>query len=290
MRSHASLIGVLVLGLGFSACARTRTESTDTAAVGKAELTSASTDASTTAQIPQGSAMIPRPAPEQEATIEKIYRDEGQQVLRLRQQLMGKRYELNALMMSQHPDEKRTQALIGDVSNLDGQLLQAEATMQQRLSQAGCPMCGAMDMGGGMGMMGSPSGMGWGRMGPGTMGPGMMGPNQLTPEQRSKAEQIYRDEGQRISALRQQVMSKQNELSALLTSQSPDEKRIGSITKDISSLNGQILEAEVATRRRLSQSGIPSWGFGMGMPGGHHGMGMGQGMMGGRQWNNDCGW
>lgn len=280
MRGRVWLIGVLVLVS--AACARTRTEATDDTAA-KAELTSASTDASMT---PQESAM--RLTPEQQAAVQTIYRDDGQQVLRLRQQLMGKRYELNALTMSQTPDTRRTEALLRDVSQLDEQLRHAEASMQQRLSQAGCPMCSVMGMGGGMGMMGGPGGTGWGRMGQGMMGPGMMGPNPLTPQQRTRVEQIYRDEGERISALRLQVMSKQNELDALLASPSPDEKRIGSLTRDISKLNGQILESDVAMRRHLAQSGVPTWGQGMGMPGGQHGMGMGHGMMGGRQWN-DCG-
>lgn len=39
---------------------------------------------------------------------------------------------------SQNPDEKRIQALIKEISSLNEQLMLAEASMQQRLSQAGC--------------------------------------------------------------------------------------------------------------------------------------------------------
>ena len=259
------------------------------------------------APMPQGSGMMgpSQLTSEQQARVQKIYQDDGQKILPLRQQLMSKQYELNALMTSQNPDEKRTQALIKEISNLDEQVLLAEAAMQRRLSQAGCPMCGTM--GGGMGMMGGRGGMGMGRgmmggqwdnwQGSRQMGPGMMGQSQLTPEQQAKAQQIYQDEGQKIFRLRQQLMSKQYELNALVTSQNPDEKRVRILTKDISSLNEQILQTEATMQRRLSQAGVPSWGYGMcpmcgdmgcgmGMMGGPGGMGMGHG---GNEWEH-CGW
>lgn len=253
----------------------------------------------------QGAAGPSQLTPEQQATVQKIYREDGQNVLRLQQQLASKQYELNALVMSQNPDEKKTQALINEISKLDEQVLQAETAMHRRFVQAGCPMCGTMGYGGGMGMgmMGGRNGMGMmgrrGRMG-GSWGQGNgWGPYQLTPGQQKQVEQIYRDDGQRIFALRQQLMSKQYELNALVMSQSPDEKRIQSLTRDIASLNGQILEAETTMQQQLFRSGVPMRGYGMcpmcdmGMMG-RRGMGMGPYTMGGRQWDewddDDCGW
>lgn len=128
-------------------------------------------------QVPQG----PQQAspgvglsPEEQAKAQQIYQDEGQKIFSLRQQLMAKQSELNAVLASPTPDERRIQALTKDVSVLNDQLVRAEVSMQRRLYQAGvpawsqgmCPMCGSM---------GSGMGMGRGMMGGQWDGRGMMG-------------------------------------------------------------------------------------------------------------------
>lgn len=91
---------------------------------------------------------------------------------------------------------------------------------------------------------------------------GMTGP-VLTPEQQARAQQIYQEDGQKIVGLRQQLINKRRELNGVVMSQSPDERRIQGLVDEVANLHKQILQAEIAMQRRLSQAGIPTRGLGM---------------------------
>lgn len=113
------------------------------------------------------------------------------------------------------------------------------------------------------------------------MGPGMMGGygygygyHSLSPEKQAKAQQIYADYYAKTITLRQQILSKQSELNALIYSGKDDEKKIQSLTKEISDLRSKIFESQVALQRQLAKEDLPSMG-GMGGYGP-----MGPGMMG----------
>lgn len=118
---------------------------------------------------------------EQQAALQKIYQEQGQAISSLSQQLMDKQYELNAQIASPNTDEKRTQTLAKEITDLNGKILEARISLQKQLTKEGlpasagfvCPMTGGMPMGcpmmhGGMGMMGG--GMQHGGMMNGCMG------------------------------------------------------------------------------------------------------------------------
>ena len=213
----------------------------------------------------------------QQAQVQQIYQQDGQQLLGLRQQLTSKQYELGTLWTSDRRDESRIQALTNEVSGLDAKVLAAETAMQQRLAAAGCTMCVVPGAGGWAqpgnepGMMGpwmmgrgmvDPGMMGPGMMGPGMMGPGMMSWGRLTSDQQAKLRAIYRTDGQRLLQLRQQLATKQNELSALAASQNPDEDRLQILTKEVTALDEQIVKAQVAMQRDLASIGVPASSYG----------------------------
>ncbi|WMW66328.1 periplasmic heavy metal sensor [Nitratidesulfovibrio liaohensis] len=102
-------------------------------------------------------------SPEQQAAVQKIYQEQGQTVMNLRQQLAAKQYELNAATMGPNPDEKKALSLVKDISILNEKLITAEFDLRKQLAQQGIPSSGGM----GMGMMGGSMGHG--------MGMGMMG-------------------------------------------------------------------------------------------------------------------
>ena len=218
----------------------------------------------------------------QQAQVQQIYQQDGQRLLGLRQQLTSKQYELGTLWTSDRRDESRIQALTNEVSELDAKVLASETAMQQRLAAAGCTMCvvpgggrwaqpgngpgvmGPWMMGPGMmgpGMMG-PGMMGRGIMGPGMMGPGMMAWGRLTSDQQAKLRAVYRTDGQKLLQLRQQLATKQYELSALAASQNPDENRLQILTKEVTALDEQVVKAEVAMQRDLASIGLPASSYG----------------------------
>lgn len=107
-------------------------------------------------------------------------------------------------------------------------------------------------------------------------GQGMMGGNMygLTPEKQAAAQKIYAEHNAATVQLRQQLFAKQSELNAQLYGGATDDKKVQSLTKEISDLNAKLFEAQVNLKRQLTKEGIPAMG-GMGMGG------MGCGMMGG---------
>lgn len=145
---------------------------------------------------------------------------------------------------------------------------------------------------------------GMGHMGMGHMGMGMGG-TQLSPEKQAAIQKIYQEQGQTVFNLQQQLMAKQYELNAQLSSPTPDEKRTPALTKEVADLNGKLLDARASLQKQLAKEGVPNsaimacpmmgTGSGMGMMncpmmggmghgGGHGMMSMGCPMMGGGQW------
>ncbi|WP_235731759.1 hypothetical protein [Fundidesulfovibrio putealis] len=68
-----------------------------------------------------------------------------------RQQLTSKQYELNAIIYSSNPDDKKVQALTKDVSDLRVKLYEAWVGFQKQMVKEGLPVMGDMGMMGGMG-------------------------------------------------------------------------------------------------------------------------------------------
>jgi len=114
--------------------------------------------------------------------------------------------------------------------------------------------------------------------GMGHMGMGM-GNAQLSVEQQAVLQKIYQEQGQAISNLSQQLMDKQYELNTQLASPNADEKRTQVLAKEITELNGKILEARISLQKQLAKEGLPvSAGFVCPMMGGTTGHGGGTGM------------
>ncbi|MFU2208983.1 periplasmic heavy metal sensor [Solidesulfovibrio sp. C21] len=107
--------------------------------------------------------------PEKQAAAQKIYGAYYSQTRALRQQLVAKQYELNALIYGGKADDKKVQELTGEVSQLRSKLYEAQVALQRQLAKEDLPFMGGMHGGGmhGGGMYGG------GMYGGGMMGPGM---------------------------------------------------------------------------------------------------------------------
>ncbi|MDR3640701.1 MAG: periplasmic heavy metal sensor [Humidesulfovibrio sp.] len=120
-------------------------------------------------------------------------------------------------------------------------------------------------MGNGYGMMG---GGGWGA-----------GGYALSPEKQAAAQKIHSQHENATAQLRQQLFVKHAELDALLYGGSADERKIQSLTKEITDLSAKLFTDHVKLRQELIKAGVPVGGMGHGM--GYGGMGYGGGMMNG---------
>lgn len=101
---------------------------------------------------------------EKQAAAQKLCASHFAKTSVLRQQLIAKQAELNALIYGGKADDPKIQSLTKEISGLRAKLYEDRVALQQELAKEGIPA-----MGGGM------YGRGW--MGPGMMGPGygMMG-------------------------------------------------------------------------------------------------------------------
>lgn len=74
---------------------------------------------------------------EQQATVQKLYNDFYTQTGALRQQLLSKRYEYNALLTSDKPDSAKIESVSQEMETLGQQLAQQRAKFDVALAQAG---------------------------------------------------------------------------------------------------------------------------------------------------------
>jgi zinc resistance-associated protein len=132
------------------------------------------------------------------------------------------------------------------------------------------------------------AGPGYGR---GCGGPGY-GPNSayvpLTPDQQAAADQIIEKYDAQFDELRDQMWTKHSVLQAMINGGNADEKKIGKLTSDISSLRKQMWDMRNAMSAELVKAGVPA-GRGLGncpgygrFSGDDDGPGCGRGMGQGR--------
>lgn len=114
---------------------------------------------------------------------------------------------------------------------------------------------------------------------------GMNGPNSqrgmgyqqgymgsLTPEQQAISQKAFDEFQLKTADLRQQMMSKQYEYNALLTSKPLDEQKVLAVSKEITVLRDNLHQQRVALDTQLAKAGVPAMGHRMGMGGaGMHG-------------------
>ena len=108
----------------------------------------------------------------------------------------------------------------------------------------------------------------------------------LTPEQQAKMEKMHTEFLAATETTRQQLIMKNAELKAQMTSSNPDTAKIESISKDLGALEGKMRAECVKFKKLLGAEGLPCAGMGAGMGKGMGdcmGSGMGSGMM------KDCG-
>jgi zinc resistance-associated protein len=104
--------------------------------------------------------------PEQQTTVQKLHDDYYAQTSALRQQLMSKRYEYNALLTTSSPDSTKIEAVANEMATLTQQLDQQRVKFDVALAQSGVPRGAGMGYGGcggGMGMHRGGGHMGMGR-------------------------------------------------------------------------------------------------------------------------------
>jgi zinc resistance-associated protein len=130
-------------------------------------------------------------------------------------------------------------------------------------------------------------------------GHGMMGGmDNMTPEKKATMQKLHADFNVATADLNKQLFAKESELNAALYADKPDEKKVDTLTREISDLNAKIYAERVKMHKAMAKEGIvPEKGHGMmggkggcqmmggGMSQGQAGGGMQHGMMGGTQQN-----
>ncbi|ELX9021446.1 zinc resistance-associated protein ZraP [Salmonella enterica subsp. enterica serovar Wilhelmsburg] len=85
---------------------------------------------------------------EQQATAQKIYDDYYTQTSALRQQLISKRYEYNALLTASSPDTAKINAVAKEMGSLGQKLDEQRVKRDVAMAQAGIPRGAGMGYGG----------------------------------------------------------------------------------------------------------------------------------------------
>lgn len=85
---------------------------------------------------------------EQQATAQKIYDDYYTQTSALRQQLISKRYEYNALLTASSPDTAKINAVAKEMESLGQKLDEQRVKRDVAMAQAGIPRGAGMGYGG----------------------------------------------------------------------------------------------------------------------------------------------
>ncbi|EBV2737967.1 zinc resistance sensor/chaperone ZraP [Salmonella enterica subsp. enterica serovar Stourbridge] len=85
---------------------------------------------------------------EQQATAQKIYDDYYTQTSALRQQLISKRYEYNALLTARSPDTAKINAVAKEMESLGQKLDEQRVKRDVAMAQAGIPRGAGMGYGG----------------------------------------------------------------------------------------------------------------------------------------------
>ncbi|ANF80046.1 zinc resistance sensor/chaperone ZraP [Salmonella enterica] len=85
---------------------------------------------------------------EQQATAQKIYDDYYTQTSALRQQLISKRYEYNALLTASSPDTAKINAVAKEMESLGQKLDEQRVKRDVAIAQAGIPRGAGMGYGG----------------------------------------------------------------------------------------------------------------------------------------------
>ncbi|EAA3387699.1 zinc resistance sensor/chaperone ZraP [Salmonella enterica subsp. enterica] len=85
---------------------------------------------------------------EQQATAQKIYDDYYTQTSALRQQLVSKRYEYNALLTASSPDTAKINAVAKEMESLGQKLDEQRVKRDVAMAQAGIPRGAGMGYGG----------------------------------------------------------------------------------------------------------------------------------------------
>ncbi|ECC3246871.1 zinc resistance sensor/chaperone ZraP [Salmonella enterica subsp. enterica] len=85
---------------------------------------------------------------EQQATAQKIYDDYYTQTSALRQQLISKRYEYNALLTASSPDTAKINAVAKEMQSLGQKLDEQRVKRDVAMAQAGIPRGAGMGYGG----------------------------------------------------------------------------------------------------------------------------------------------
>ncbi|PVZ85670.1 zinc resistance-associated protein ZraP [Serratia sp. S1B] len=98
----------------------------------------------------------------------------------------------------------------------------------------------------------------------------------LTPEQQAISQKAFNEFQLKTVNLRQQMIAKNAEYNALLTSKPLDEQKALAVSKEISALHDQLYQQRVALDTELAKAGLPAMGHRGGM-GGMSGSGMNNG-------------
>ena len=217
---------------------------------------------------------------EQRTQLDKLNKKFQEETAEFRETLSDKSRELNTTLTSEKPDEKKAKALQKEISDLQAKL--AEKRLNFRLEMAKVIPEAGFGRGFGRGLGIDP------RMGGFPKRPGF---SPLTEEQRDQLNELNKKFREETAELREDFRSTFRELSSILDSEKPDEKKAKAIQKEISELRAELsrktLDLRLEVRKILPETGYTR-GFGRGFSP-HRGygphMGRGRGMhWGPRHW------
>ncbi len=214
------------------------------------------------------------PLTEEECTqMDEMNKKFLEETAEFRESLFEKSKELNTILASEEPDEKKAKALQKEISDLQAKL--AEKRLDYRLEMARIfPESGpGMRFRPGLGIHPRMDGF-----------PQRSGFNPLTEEQRNQLKELNKKFREETDALREDLASRFGELRKALNSEKPDEKKAKALQKEISELQAKLsqktLDLRLESRKILPETGYAGgYGRGFGPPRGHapH-MGRGRGM------------
>ncbi|MBN1832348.1 MAG: periplasmic heavy metal sensor [Deltaproteobacteria bacterium] len=187
--------------------------------------------------------VMPRFSPlteEQRAQLDERNNRFLEETAEIRKSLSSKFDELNTILTSEKPDEKKAKALQKEISELQVKL--SEKRLDFRLDMAKIIPESGLGRGFGRFLDIDP------RMGGFPMRPWF---SPLTEEQRDQLNELNKKFREETADLREKLSSTSGELSRLLTSEKPDEQKARALQKEISELQAELGQKTLGLRLEM---------------------------------------
>jgi Spy/CpxP family protein refolding chaperone len=169
-----------------------------------------------------------------------------------REALFDKSKELNTILTSEEPDEKKAKALQKEINDLRAKLSEKQLNLRLEITR----VIPESDFGRGFNrFFGMDSRMGG--------FPHRPGHSPLTEEQRDRLNGLNKDFQEETAELREELSNKSGELRKILTSEKPDAKKAKALQKEISELRAELSQKTLDLRLEVREI-LPETGYARG--------------------------